>query len=91
MIKIRTDKGRTTVKVGEDTITVSDGKYGISEAIEFISTHFFMAVLRGEKVYTKLPDNAVTSLIPDIYPEKHVTFTESEEEYISDRYIYATA
>ena len=91
MIKIRTDKGRTTVTVDNAHIAVGDGKYGLSEAIEFISTHFFMAVLRGERVYTKLPENAITSLTPKVYPEKHITFTESEEEHISDRYIYATA
>ena len=91
MIKIRTDKGRTTVTIGADTITVSEGKYCLREAIEFIPTYFLMAVMRGEHVFTKLPENSVTSLIPEIYPAKQVKFTESEEEHISDRVIHITA
>lgn len=91
MVKIRTEKGITIVTVDGAEIVLGTGKYGLREAMEFVSTQLFMSVVRGEKIYTVLPGYSVTSLIPEIYPEKQVKFTESEEEHISDRYVYATA
>ncbi len=90
-LKMRTEKGVTFVEVAGKRIDTGAGRQGIREAMEIISTQLFMAVIRGDKVFTVIADNAVKSLVPDSADKKSVTYTVGEEEHISDRVIHITA
>lgn len=91
MLKMKTEKGVTSVEIAGKRIDTGKGKQGIREAVEIVSTQLFMAIVRGDKVFTKLPKNAVTRLVPAAINKTNITYSIGEEETVSDRVIHITA